>query len=142
MNTPSEFGEFGHIVAVKRWTLLFSALVIGGALLCFGPRAQLGALLGAGLMLLNTWLLGRLGLRLFASISGGRLSVVAIVVLFNLKLAGLAVLCYLCVRYLPVDPVAFLVGVSVLPAAICARAVQHSLRPLPAATPSAPAGEG
>lgn len=124
-----------HLGAVSRFTQLFAALVVGGALLLAGPRGQLGGAVGALLMVGNAGLMSLVGRRLdavFARIKAeggaGRSGLlVTLLVLFNVKLLILAVLIYLCIRLLPIDPLAFLIGLSTLPAAILARAIQFGL---------------
>jgi hypothetical protein len=49
------------------------------------------------------------------------------VLLFNLKLGVLGLVSFLALRYLHVDPIAFIVGISVMPLAIMIVAVQSSL---------------
>ena len=94
----------------------------------------LGAVVGGLLMVGNAALLCALGRRAGAAIAARRAQLatgagngvlVLLLLLFNLKLLILAVLIYLCIRLLPIDPLAFLFGLSTLPAAILARAVQH-----------------
>lgn len=135
----------GHLAAVARWTQLFAALVSGGAIFLAGPRGQLGSVVGALLMVGNAALMSLVGRRLLARFAqmnengGGRGGLlVLLLVLFNVKLLILAVLIYLCIRLLPIDPLAFLIGLSTLPAAILARAIQYGL----SAQPTGPAEEG
>ncbi len=138
----SETSEPNHIRAVERWALIFSAVLIGGAMVFCGPRAQLGTTLGSALMLINLWIMRRLGSRLLRLLLGPRASVTGIVVLFNGKLLLLAALMYLCIRHLPVDPVAFILGVSVLPGAIVAHAIDFGMRRTEDLKPSTPHEEG
>lgn len=123
-----------HLDSIQRWTQLFCAVVVVLTLGISGPRGQLGAVVGGLLMVGNAALLCALGRRAGAAIAARRAQLatgagngvlVLLLLLFNLKLLILAVLIYLCIRLLPIDPLAFLFGLSTLPAAILARAVQH-----------------
>jgi ATP synthase I chain len=109
-----------HLVSVEKWTLALAAAAVGFALFVFGGKMALGVTLGAGLMCLNAYVLRRLGERAksFAKPS-------AAVLLFNVKMAVLIALCFLVVRYLPVDPAGFLAGLAVFPVAIVATAIRH-----------------
>ncbi len=57
----------------------------------------------------------------------------AAVLLFNVKMAILIGIVYVAFRYLHVDPIAFVIGISIFPLAIVIVAVRHTLSP-----PSAP----
>jgi hypothetical protein len=52
----------------------------------------------------------------------------AAILLFNLKMGVLLALVWAAVRYLHVDPIAFIVGISVFPVAIVVVAIRHALR--------------
>lgn len=118
-----------HLIAVERWTLALGALLIGVGLLMLPPRSQLGISLGAGLMMLNTWMMRRLSARLVRTFAAGRPSVGLLLLLFNVKLLLIGVLLFLIIRHLPVDPLSLILGVSILPVAILLRAVQYGLNP-------------
>lgn len=128
----TEQPEITHIVAVERWTLILAALLIGVGLFVLSGRAQLGLCLGAGLMVLNTWLIRRLSgrlMRAWGGQDGRRPSVGLLLFLFHFKLLLVAALLYVGMRLLPVDPLALIVGISILPVAIGLRAIEHALRP-------------
>ena len=109
---------------VERWTAVLAALTIAvSSFTCARPVA-LGVSLGAALMVINTWALRRIGQRVVASAKRPG----AAVLLFNVKMALLLALVYVVVRYLAVDAVGFIVGVSVFPAAVLCGAVQVALR--------------
>lgn len=111
-----------HLIAVEKWTLALAAAAVGFALFVYGGKTALGVTLGAGLMCLNAYALRRLGERAkhFAKPS-------AAVLLFNVKMAVLIAVCFLVVRYLPVNPAGFLAGLAVFPLAIVATAIRHQL---------------
>jgi hypothetical protein len=118
-----------HLIAVERWTLALGALLIGVGLLMLPPRSQLGISLGAGLMMLNTWMMRRLSDRLLCTFAAGRPSIGLLLLLFNVKLLLIGALLFLIIRHLPVDPLSLILGVSILPVAILLRAVQYGLNP-------------
>jgi len=112
-----------HLIAVERWTLGLAAAVIAFAFLTLGPKLGFGASLGAVLMCLNAFALRKISERsqFFKKPS-------AVVLLFNVKMGVLIALVYVVIRYLPIDPVGFVIGISIFPAAILAAAIRHALR--------------
>ena len=111
-----------HLVSVEKWTLALAAAAVGFALFVFGGRTALGVTLGSALMCLNAYALRRLGER-----AGGFAKPGAAVLLFNVKMAVLIGLCFLVIRYLPVNPAGFLAGLAIFPLAIVATAIRHQL---------------
>jgi hypothetical protein len=111
-----------HLISVERWTLGLAAAAVGIGLF-LGGRMALGVTLGAALMCLNAYALRRLGQRARSFAKPG-----AAVLLFNVKMAVLIGLIFLVVRFLPIDPVGFIFGISIFPVAIVATAIGHQLR--------------
>jgi hypothetical protein len=110
-----------HLITVEKWTCALAAAVILVAILALGRRAAFGVTLGAGLMVLNAYALRRIGQRVIRTFKRpGRA-----LLLLNVKMAVLLAVVYLVVRYLPVDPIAFLVGISIFPVAIVIAALTH-----------------
>ena len=116
--------EQKHLIALEKWTLAFAALVVGFALLALGGRAAFGVTVGAALMSLNAYALRRIGQRAFKTFKKPG----AAVLLFNVKMVVLVALVYVIIRYLPVDPLGFIVGISIVPVAIVAVAIRHAMR--------------
>ncbi len=112
-----------HLVSVEKWTLAFAALAVVTAVITVGGRMAFGVTLGALLMCLNAYALRRIGQRAFRTFKKPG----ATVLLFNLKMALLLALIYFVIRYLPVDPVGFIIGITIFPAAIVATAIRHGL---------------
>lgn len=129
--------QLQHVLDVEKWTLLCGALVITLSFLFIGARGQLGVCAGAGLMVLNARLLRVLAGRLQRVYEGRPLPLGLLLLLFNGKLLGIAVLMFLCIRYLRVEPWPFLLGISILPVAILISALSRGL-----SQPPAPGGEG
>jgi hypothetical protein len=124
---PPTSGEAApHLAAIERWAILFGASLVGTTLFWGSPRVQLGACVGATLSILNARSLRFFGSRL--SKFGGTSSVALLVTLFQLKLGVLAVLLYLALKLLPIQPIALVLGLSVLPLAIVARGIQYGLQ--------------
>src|SRR5258707_4496661 len=117
--------DLKHLIAIEKWTCTLAAGLVLLAMLFLGRHAAFGVATGAGLMALNAYALRRIGQRVFRTFKKPG----AAILLFNLKMGLLIALVYGVVRYLHVDPIAFAVGVSVLPVAIVIVAVQHALRP-------------
>ena len=101
-------------MALERWTALLAAGAILVAWLATPRLISLGVSLGAGLMVLNAWGLGRIAARVLGS--GTRPGMA--VLWFNLKFALLVAAVYLILRFVPVSPMGFIVGISVFPVAI------------------------
>lgn len=112
--------EARYFPALERSTALLAVLVIPLAWLTTSRPISLGVTLGAGLMVLNAWALGRLGRRLFRMPARPGLAVG----LFGLKFLALIALVALAVRALPLEPVGLLVGVSVFPMAVLLTALR------------------
>lgn len=118
-----------HLPAVERWVLRLSAGLMLASLFLGSPRAQLGALCGALLSVLNSQLLtllGQWGARSFAAADAARLRLGLVLAAFQFKLGLIAALLYVTLRYLPVAPIWLLVGLSLLPLAICTRAIEYA----------------
>lgn len=131
-----------HLPAVERWVLWLGAGLLLASVLWpgagGGPRAQVGALCGAAMSLLNARLIVGIGgwaSRGPADDAKRRLGI--LLGLFQVKLGLLAALIYLTLRYLPVAPLWLLLGLLLLPLGICARALEYrpsaALPPLPTA---------
>jgi hypothetical protein len=110
--------------AVERWTLGLGAIFSLVAFLCFGLHIGLSVSLGAGIMILNSFAMRRVGEKIFAAFraeSGAR--PLRAVVLFNLKMGALLFAVYCAVKFLHVEPIALLVGLSIFPLAAVAVAL-------------------
>ena len=114
--------ETKHLVSVERWTLILAAAAIGVSILLLGRRMAFGVSVGAALMALNAYSLRRIGQRAFRNFKKPGLAVL----LFNIKMGILIALVWAVIRYLHVDPIAFLVGISVFPLAIVVVAIRHA----------------
>jgi ATP synthase I chain len=112
-----------HLIAVEKVTLALAAVVIGAALIALSRHAAFGVTLGAGLMVLNALALRRIGVRAFRTFKRPG----AAILLFNAKMAVLIGVVYLVIRYVHVDPVAFVIGISIFPVAIVIVAIKHML---------------
>jgi uncharacterized membrane protein YczE len=125
--------ETKHLVSVERWTLILAATAIAVSVLLLGRQMAFGISVGAALMALNAYALRRIGMRAFKTFKKPGLAVL----LFNLKMGVLIALVWAVIRYLHVDPIAFLVGISVFPLAVVVVAIRHAF----ASDADAPNGE-
>jgi hypothetical protein len=114
--------EIKHIVSVERTTLALAAVAIAIAVLALGRQAAFAVSIGAGLMALNAYSLRRIGERAFKTFKRPGLAVL----LFNVKMGILLALIWAIIRWLHVDPIAFLIGISIFPVAIVIVAIRHS----------------
>ena len=113
-----------HLIAIEKWTCLLSAVLLVGGMLLLGRRAAFSIALGAGMMTANAVLLRRIAQKLGAVLQQ---KPSLTVLLFNLKLGVLGALSFVALKYLHVEPIAFIVGISVMPLAIMIVAVQSTL---------------
>src|SRR5687767_12890798 len=97
--------ETKHLIALEKWTLAFAALVVGFALLALGGKMAFGVTVGAALMALNAWALRKIGARAFKTFKKPG----AAILLFNLKMFVLVGVVFLILRFLPVDPMGFII---------------------------------
>jgi len=114
-----------HLIAIEKWTCLLALVVLGGGMLLLGRHAAFSIAVGAALMALNAVAIRRVAQKL-----GGVLQKKPslTVLLFNFKLVILIALVFVALRYLGVEPIPFIVGISILPLAIMIVAVQANLR--------------
>jgi hypothetical protein len=127
-----------HLVSVEKWTLILAALAIGVAVVALDRSHAFGVSVGAGLMALNAWVLRRIGQRAFRTFKRPG----AAILLFNAKMFVLIALVWAVIRYLHVDPVSFVVGISVFPLAVVIVAIRNMVAPSQADDPhDTPNGE-
>jgi hypothetical protein len=117
-----------HLIAVEKWTCLLAAVALAGGLLLLPLHAAFSLAVGAALTTLNAVAIRQVGQRIGAVL---KQRPVLTIVLFNLKLGVLIALIWMVMRYLHVQPVPFLVGISMLPLAILIVGVQHTRHPEP-----------
>jgi hypothetical protein len=113
-----------HLIAIEKWTCLLALVALGGGMLLVGRHAAFSIAVGAGMMTLNAVAIRRVAQKLGVVLQK-KPSVT--VMLFNFKLVILIGLVFCALRYLHVEPIPFIVGISVLPFAIMIVAVQSSL---------------
>jgi hypothetical protein len=113
-----------HLIAIEKWTCLLALVVLGAGMLLLGRHAAFSIAVGAAMMTLNAVVLRRVAQKL-GGVLQKKPSVT--VLLFNFKLVVLIALVFVALRYLHVEPIPFIVGISVLPFAIMIVAVQSSL---------------
>ncbi len=113
-----------HLIAIEKWTCLLSAVLLVGGMLLLGRHAAFSIALGADMMTANAVLLRRIAQKL-GTVLQQKPSLT--VFLFNIKLGVLGLLSFIALKYLHVDAIAFIVGISVMPLAIMIVALQSSL---------------
>ena len=113
-----------HLIAIEKWTCLLSAVFLLGGMLLLGRHAAFSIALGAGMMTANAVILRRVAQKL-GTVLQQKPSFT--VLLFNLKLGVLGLLSFVALKYLHVDAIAFIVGISVMPLAIMIVALQSNL---------------
>jgi hypothetical protein len=113
--------EAKQLVAVEKWTLAFAAFVVAFALLTLRGRMAFGVSVGAALVSLNAWSIQKLG-------QASKQGLKARLVLASLKTMAMLGLVFVLLYFLRIDPIGFIIGISVFPAAIVAVAIRHALR--------------
>ena len=113
-----------HLIAIEKWTCLLALVALGGGMLLLGRHAAFSIAVGAAMMTLNAVVIRRLAQKLGVVLQK---KPSLTVLLFNFKLVILIALVFVALRYLGVDPIPFIVGISVLPFAIMIVAVQSNL---------------
>lgn len=115
-----------HLIAVEKWTLLLAAIALAGGMLLCGRHGAFSLAVGAALTSLNAMSMRRIAQKLGPVLQA---KPGLTVLLFNLKMGLLIGFIYAAIRWLHVDAVPFIVGISILPAAIFIVFVQYSLTP-------------
>ncbi len=119
-----------HLIAVEKWTCLLAAVVLGLGMVVLSRHAAFSLAIGAALTTLNAVAIRRLTQRLGAVLTA---KPGLTIVLFNLKMGVIIGLVFAAIRWLHVDPLPLIVGISLMPAAIVIVAIQNALKP-PAAS--------
>lgn len=118
--------DMRHLHAVERMTLILAAIAIGGALVLLPRHGSFSVAVGAGLMAANAVVLRLVGRRA-AKMAPERRAGLGIL-LFNVKMGALIALVWFAIRVLGVDPIPFVVGISIFPLAIVIVALRHATR--------------
>jgi hypothetical protein len=93
---------------VERWNLILAVVLSLAALLTFRARIVLGVATGAAVTCVNFYILRRLVEKIMVARSKGLLIAVVLV-----KMVALLVTVWLILKYLPVNVIAFTVGLSI-----------------------------
>ena len=102
--------EISQLRAVERFNLVIAAAICLGSLLFWQRGIALGAFLGAGLAVLNFWSIRRVseaGLK--TKSERKRLVLISLLIA---KMGALMGVIYLIIRHLPINVLAFVVGLS------------------------------
>jgi ATP synthase I subunit len=117
--------ELKHLISVEKWAALLALAALAVGLVFLDRHTALSLSLGAGLMAGNAWSIRHIAER-FGPALRARPGVAMI--LFNIKMALVVAICFCLIRYAHVEPVAFVIGISVLPVAIVIVGISHGLR--------------
>jgi len=107
------------IARIERWNAILAAIVIAGCALWGSDRALWGAAVGGAIACLNFWAVRRV---VAASLRLEGPKRAALQMLLVAKMGILMVLIFLVLKYLPVDPAALAVGLSVFVGSIALEA--------------------
>ncbi len=125
---------------IERLNYLFGGLVIIVCALTTRRDQALGAAVGVALTCLNFFFMNRLIGRWIDDAKRGDGVGSARVALIMPKMIGLMVAVVLCLKFLPIDAIFFVIGYSVFIVSILVEGVLSVLRPAPS-DPDAPTGE-
>ena len=115
-----------HLIAVEKWTCVLAAVALAGGMLLLGRHGAFSLAVGAALTTLNAMSMRRIAQKLGPVLQS---KPGLTVLLFNLKMGLLIALIYAAIRWLHVDAVPFIIGISILPAAIFVVFMQFTLTP-------------
>src|SRR5437773_2186966 len=97
-----------HMLFVERTTAALAVVVMAGAFVAASRATATAVAVGAGLMTLNAWALRRISERVIKRTGDGAGVRPGLAILFfNLKMAVLIALVYVCVKVLGLDAVGF-----------------------------------
>lgn len=125
---------------IERLNYLFGGIVVIVCAVTARRDQALGAAVGVALTCLNFFFMNRLIGRWIDDAKRGDGVGSARIALIMPKMIGLMVAVVLCLRFLPIDAIFFVIGYSVFVLSIVVEGVLSVLRPAPPA-PDAPAGE-
>lgn len=103
--------------------MILAAVVIAASAVALPRATAFGVTLGAGLMVANAYAIRRIGARVVRTFTRPGLAIL----LLNLKMLALIGLVFLVIRYLHVDAIGFIIGISVFPVAVVIAAVRVGL---------------
>jgi ATP synthase I chain len=121
-----------RIARIERWNALLATICVAAAWLFFSERALWGVAVGGAIACLNFWAVRR---TVQASLRLQGQKRAALQLLLVLKMGLLMVVIFLVMKYLPVDPAALAVGLSVFVGSIALEGVLSVFGPQPNATP-------
>ena len=102
--------ESSHLRAIERYNLVIAAAVCLGSLLFWRRNIAYGAFLGAGLAVLNFWAIRRVSEAGLKTKSQRKRFV--LISLLIAKMGAMMGVVFLIIRYLPINVLAFVVGLS------------------------------
>jgi len=99
-----------HLKAMEKWNLVFSVIGVVVAGLVFGQAAAVGLALGAAIACVNFSAIRRIWASLLTGSTERKQSMQ---MLFLVKMIALFAVVFVCIRFVPMSPVAFAVGISI-----------------------------
>ncbi len=99
-----------HLRAMERWNLFFSGIAIVIAALAFERPVLVGVALGALIACVNFYAIRKIWESLLTGSTAKRQSMQ---MLFIVKMIALFAVVFVCIRFLPMSPAAFAVGISI-----------------------------
>ncbi len=99
-----------HLRAMEKWNLVFSALAVLIAAIAFDRAAVVGVAVGALIACANFTAIRRIWESLLSGSTERKQSMQA---LFLIKMLALFAIVFVCIRFVPMSPAAFAVGISI-----------------------------
>ena len=113
-----------HLKVMEKWNLLFSVIAVLVAALAFDREHVVGVGLGAAIACINFSAIRRIWEGLLSGSTAGKQSMQ---VLFVLKMFALGAVVFVCLRFVPMSPAAFAVGISIFLLSIAVESVRFAL---------------
>ncbi len=113
-----------HLRAMERWNLILSGIAILIAAVAFDLPVVIGVAAGALVACVNFWSIRKIWEGL---LSGSTEHKKAMQILFLLKTMALIGVVFVCIRFLPLSPPAFAVGISIFLLSIAVESARYAL---------------
>lgn len=118
------------LARIERWNYLLAAALVAAAALLTPRSVAVGLTVGAAVTCANFSLIRRLVGRWFSAAADQRGPTA---LLFVPKFTGLILVVFLCIRYVPMSPVAFAIGFSIFLISIAIESIRFAVTGAPTA---------
>lgn len=117
-----------RLKVMERWNLAFAGIAIIVAALAFDAPVVWGVLVGSALACVNFWAIRKIWESLLHTPAEATARRQSIQTLFIFKTIALVAVVFVAIRFLPISPVAFAVGISIFLLSIAVESARYALR--------------